>query len=80
MQLDRKESFISFRCDSCEQEIEASLDRAGTPLECPVCGHSLRVPLTPEPGTRWALAADQNREGIAALKGRTIRIELSDVF
>jgi hypothetical protein len=80
VQLDRKESFISFRCQSCGQEIEAYLDMAGTPLECPVCGLSLHVPLTPEPGTRWTPDEGRNAKDIAALKSRTIRIELSDDF
>jgi len=80
MQLDRKESFISFRCPSCGQEIEASHDRAGTPLECPVCGQSLDVPLMPQSGTRRAPAEGQDAKEIAAMKGRTIRIELSDDF
>jgi hypothetical protein len=53
---------------------------AGTPLECPVCGQSLRVPLTPDPGTRWNPDEDQNAKDIAAMKSRTIRIELSDDF
>ena len=78
VQLDRKESFITFRCQSCGQEIEAYLDMAGTHLECPVCGHSLQVPLTPESGTRWNPDEGPNAKDTAAMKGRTIRIELSD--
>ena len=78
VQLDRKESFITFRCQSCGQEIEAYLDMAGNQLECPVCGHPLQVPLTPELGTRRNSDEGQNATETAAMKGRTIRIELSD--
>ncbi len=78
--LDRKESFISFRCQSCGQEIESYLDMAGTSSECPVCGNPLQIPLQSEPGTLWAEGADAKDKHTKAVKGQTIRIELSDDF
>lgn len=77
--------FISFRCKACGQEIEAPIEMVGGPNECPTCGENLVVPYTSEEGTIWY----QNRQdapeklppsssAIAAMKGRTIRIELPD--
>lgn len=77
---DRNASFLSFRCQSCGQEIEAYLDMAGTPSECPVCGNPLQVPLQSEAGTLWAEGANATANHTGAMKGRTIRIELSDDF
>jgi len=83
-QSDRQEAFISFRCKSCGQEIEAHLEMAGTATECPACGNPIQVPLTSEPGTLWGAetksAAVNDKKSADAMKGRTIRIELSDDF
>ena len=77
--------FLSFRCKACGQEIEAPLDMAGNPSECPSCGASLIVPYLSEPGTIWDRGAPTASEqpppdpkALEAMKGRTIRIELSD--
>ena len=77
---------ISFRCTGCGQEIEAPLEMVGTPNECPTCGESLVVPYTSEPGTIWyrermptgAPAPAPTPQAVAAMKSRTIRIELPD--
>jgi len=77
--------FISFRCKNCSQEIEAPLEMVGAPNECPSCGENLIVPYTSEPGTIWYQERTTTPEKlppspstIAAMKGRTIRIELPD--
>lgn len=77
--------FISFRCKNCSQEIEAPLEMVGAPNECPSCGEELIVPYTSDPGTIWFQERATSPEklpatssAIAALKGRTIRIELPD--
>ena len=77
---DRKESFISFRCRSCGQEIEAYLDMAGTLSECPACGNPIEIPLQSEPGTLWAEGANARDKHTKPAMGQTIRIELSDHF
>lgn len=56
VQTNNPEGFISFRCASCEQEIEAPDDMAGTHSECPTCGNSIEVPYVSEPGTIWGRA------------------------
>ena len=77
--------YISFRCKNCGQEIEAPLDMVGAPNECPNCGENLIVPYISEEGTIWHQARATTPEklppspsAIAAMKGRTIRIELPD--
>jgi nucleoid DNA-binding protein/DNA-directed RNA polymerase subunit RPC12/RpoP len=77
--------FISFRCKTCGQEIEAPIEMVGGPNECPTCGESLVVPYTSEEGTIWYQNRQNapeklppNSSAIAAMKGRTIRIELPD--
>jgi len=79
--------FISFRCKNCGQEIEAPLEMIGAPNECPTCGETLIVPYTSEEGTIWFQARVTSPEilpptpsAVAAMKGRTIRIELPDDF
>lgn len=72
--------FISFLCKTCGQEIEAPADMAGTSSECPGCGAALVIPAESDPGTSQALSASQaSDEEIAAAKGRTIRIDLSEI-
>ncbi len=82
--LDHKDSFVSFRCKSCGQEIEAHMEMAGTTSECPACGNPIHVPLEAEAGTLWAAvdstAAEHDAKKTEAMKGRTIRIELSGEF
>jgi len=84
---DDEGQFISFRCKNCNQEIEAPLEMVGAPNECPTCGENLMVPYLSEEGTVWfqtraaipeTLPSSSN--SIAAMKSRTIRIELPDDF
>ncbi len=75
-------TFISFICEACNQEIEASADMAGKETECPACGISLTVPYISTPGTLWGgPLTDKTGPSQAqkeAMKSRTIRIELPD--
>lgn len=78
-----EEQLISFRCKNCKQEIEATPEMIGGSNECPTCGEPLLVPYTSEAGTIWykersASATPPSPGNIAAMKGRTIRIELPD--
>ena len=77
--------FVSFRCQHCSQEIEAPVEMVGAPNECPTCGESLLVPYISEEGTIWYQSRTTSPEtlppppaAVAAMKGRTIRIELPD--
>ena len=79
--------FVSFRCRDCGQEMEAPLEMIGAANECPSCGETLIVPATSEAGTIWYQQRVTSPEklpptpsAIAAMKGRTIRIELPDDF
>ena len=42
---------VSFRCNSCNQEIEAPLSTVGMTAECPSCQASIVVPNVSDPGT-----------------------------
>ena len=77
-------AFITFRCKSCGQEIEVQIEQAGNSSECPACGNFIKIPDVSEAGTLRG-PQDQDNEsldavGVAAMKSRTIRIELSDDF
>lgn len=75
-------NFVSFLCEGCHTEIEATADMIGETTECPACGVKLVVPDTRElddgvkrhTGTE---ASDGART--QAMKARTIRIELDDM-
>ena len=65
----RDDVFVSFLCNSCHQEIEASADLVGQIVDCPACGEKITVP-----------AADETPPVLKeALKSRTIRIELDSL-
>ena len=66
-------SFVSFVCVSCRQELEAPRDMVGQTVECPSCGARLVV-MPPEETTGTASPAQAD-----AMKSRTIRIELGDI-
>jgi len=71
--------FVSFRCKSCRQEIEATTDMCGTSADCPSCGVTFEVPFFSDPGTLHG--SDQrvmHRDEINLMKSRTIRIEVPD--
>ncbi len=65
----RNDVFVSFLCNACNQEIEASADLAGQVVDCPACGEKITVP-----------DADETPPALKeALKSRTIRIELDSL-
>jgi len=65
-------SFVSFVCVSCRQELEAPRDMVGQTVECPSCGARLVVMPPETNGTASQAQSD-------AMKSRTIRIELGDI-
>ncbi len=68
--MPNENSFVSFVCTSCRQEIEASVSKIGQTVECPACGTRLVVAQQEQPPTQAQMDA---------MKSRTIRIELSDL-
>ena len=73
-----QDAFVSFRCDKCSTEIEASPDMIGLETECPACGTKIVIP-EPKAGVVRHSAGDDDPEAIEAMKSRTIRIELGDI-
>jgi DNA-directed RNA polymerase subunit RPC12/RpoP len=70
---------VSFICKSCQQEIEAPCEMAGSTADCPSCGMTFEVPFFSEDGTIHAIAVDkQTSDLVKAMKSRTIRIEVPD--
>lgn len=80
-QLDET-TFLSFICESCNQEIEAPADLAGQETECPACAALITIPYVSAPGTLWGVPLVNTKgpspEQTEAMKSRTIRIELPD--
>ena len=74
-----EEGFISFLCDHCHKEIEASPDMIGQETECPACGAKLIVPDSREDGVKRHKSNDVDLKRTQAMKSRTIRIELPDL-
>lgn len=73
-------SFVSFRCEKCRTEIEASPDMIGQTTECPACGEKIVIPAAPaEDDIVRHGVWDADPETIEAMKSRTIRIELEDI-
>ena len=72
-------AFVSFRCDKCKTEIEASPDMIGQETECPACGAKIVIPEPKAGGVVRHSAGDDDPETIEAMKSRTIRIELGDI-
>ena len=74
-----EDGFISFLCDHCHTEIEASPDMIGQETECPACGAKLIVPDGREDGVKRHSTVDVHLKRTQAMKSRTIRIELPDL-
>jgi len=68
--MSEEDSFISFVCTSCRQELEVAKSMVGQTVECPACGAHLVVASPDQQPTKAQLDA---------MKSRTIRIELSDL-
>ena len=71
-------TFVSFRCDKCKTEIEASPDMIGQETECPACGAKIVIPDPETDNVVRHVVGDDDPEAIEAMKSRTIRIELGD--
>lgn len=66
---------ISFFCEACHQEIEASPDMAGTQSECPNCGSPISIPMFSQAPTG---TQEQDPDIVQAMKNRTMRIDLNN--
>ena len=77
------EELVSFFCPNCHQEIEASIDLAGTQAECPNCATTFEIPFesetAPQAVERHA-PGDDSQAQIQARKSKTMRIDLPDNF
>ena len=73
-----EDEFISFICDKCHTEIEATPDLVGQSTECPACGARLVIPDNRDDGLARHDSADVDPDAVQAMKSRTIRIELGD--
>lgn len=70
---------ISFFCPGCHQEIEATMDMAGTISECPNCGTEFEVPFFSEKGTIHAEKEELfDPRKVENQKHKTMRIDLDD--
>ena len=74
-----EDAFISFCCDSCHTEIEASPDMIGQETECPACGNRIVIPEQQEDGVLRHATGDDDPRSIEAMKSKTIRIELGEI-
>ena len=72
-------AFVSFRCDKCKTEIEASPDMIGQETECPACGARIVIPEPNADGIVRHSAGDVDPRSLDAMKSKTIRIELGDL-
>ena len=72
------DAFVSFRCTSCQTEIEASPDMIGQETECPACGARIVIPAAANGVVRHGMG-DVDPDALDAMKSRTIRIELEDI-
>ena len=71
--------FISFICERCHTEIEASSDLIGQQTECPACGAKIVIPNgQQDDGVQRHASGDFDPDAAQAMKSRTIRIDLGD--
>ena len=79
--MEDESNFVSFLCGGCHTEIEATIDMIGETTECPACGVKLIVPDTrpKTPDGEVIRHTGTSSAQSQAMKGRTIRIELSDL-
>ena len=74
------EQMISFVCESCKQEIEASRDMIGETTLCPGCGAPLVVPSESVANTLHDTTQEKDPKVASAMKNRTMRIDIGDDF
>jgi DNA-binding protein HU-beta len=72
----RVEDFITFVCQTCNQEIEAPIEMLGMEVNCPACDTAIHVPTSEE---REKIFAAVLRKPVAGIdrSSMTIRIDLS---
>ncbi len=75
-----QEQMITFVCDACKQEVEATRDLIGEKLLCPGCGAPIIVPEKSTPAPTQEAAQEANPKVAQAMKNRTMRIDLGDDF
>ena len=71
---------ISFVCEACKQEVEATRDLIGEKLLCPGCGAPIVVPAESVENTLHAATEESDPRVLQAMKGRTMRIDLGEDF
>ena len=71
---------ISFVCEACKQEVEATRDLIGEKLLCPGCGAPIVVPAESVANTLHAATEESDPRVLQAMKGRTMRIDLGEDF
>ncbi len=71
---------ISFVCEACKQEVEATRDLIGEKLLCPGCGAPIVVPAESVANTLHAASEESDPRVLQAMKGRTMRIDLGEDF
>lgn len=74
------EQMISFVCNACKQEVEASRDLIGETLLCPGCGAPITVPEKSVANTLHDASQENDPKVAQAMKGRTMRIDIGDDF
>ncbi len=72
----RVQDFITFVCQTCNQEIEAPIDMLGLEVKCPTCGAAIHV-VPSEPGAPAAPTGLQKPRTAIDRSAMTIRIDLS---
>ena len=75
-----QEQMITFICDACKQEVEATRDLIGEKLLCPGCGAPITVPEKSTSSPTQDTTQEVNPKVAQAMKGRTMRIDLGDDF
>ena len=66
---DAQSQMITFVCDACQQEIEATADMAGSQAECPNCGAIIMVTMSSQ---------GEDEEMTPEMKNRTMRIDINN--
>jgi len=73
-------TYTSFLCKKCKTEIQASLDMVGQDAECPACGTKMKIPPPNSDDVVRHCRDEADPDAIQAMKSRTIRIELDDIY
>jgi len=71
--------FTDFVCGNCHTEIQASSVMIGQETECPACVAKITIPEPKEDDVVRHSRGDVDPDQTAAMKSRTLRIELGDL-